>query len=103
MQLVRQRKAARKGARRRPAAKVSQPVKVAGTRREGAGRPSLHMGKRTDQGVTCYLTPDGWVKMREVQDELLKRNKHLNSVSMSDALEEGIHKLHHELTRPRRS
>jgi hypothetical protein len=51
--------------------------------------------------ATAYMTTEGWDKLMEVQDELLKRNKELNSISVSDALEEGIHRLHRELTRPR--
>lgn len=82
----------------------STPVpskKTAWRKREGAGRPSLHPGKVLSRHVTCYLTPDGWKKLEEVQDQLLRRNKELNSISFSDAMEEGLHKLHRELTRPR--
>jgi hypothetical protein len=73
-----------------------------GGAREGAGRPSLYPGKDTSWHATAYFTKEGQKKLEVVQAELLKRHKDLvNSVSVSDAIERGIHLLHRELTRAR--
>lgn len=69
---------------------------------EGAGRPSLHPGKDISRHATIYMTEDGWNKLAVVQQELLRRNKDkVSLVSVSDAGEEAIHRLHNELTRAR--
>lgn len=69
---------------------------------ENAGRPSLFPGKDISRHATSYLTKEGWNKLAVVQQELLRRYKDkVSLVSVSDAMEEGIHRLHHELTRPR--
>ena len=67
--------------------------------RENAGRKSLFPGKELERHVTAYLTTDGWKKLSVVQLELKKREK--RPVTISDAVEKGLHVLHRELTRAR--
>ena len=63
----------------------------------------MYPGKDTSRHATGYFTEDGWNKLHEIQDLLLKRTKRedINAVTVSDALEEAVHKLHKELTRSR--
>lgn len=80
----------RKGIRRGRPQKKTAP-----RRREGAGRPSLHPGKDRTKQAIAYLTPDGWRKLAEVQEELSHRRRaEVKQVTVSDALEEGVHQLH---------
>jgi hypothetical protein len=76
--------------------------KVALRRREGAGRPSLHPGKDMSRHATAYFTEEGWDKLADIQDELLRQNTTgLSSITVSDALAEAVNRLHRELMRPR--
>lgn len=72
------------------------------TKREGAGRPSLHPGKDLSRHATGYFTAEGWEKLEQVQTLLLEKQTKrpdLQRITVSDALEEGIHRLHKELSR----
>lgn len=95
--------------RRTKSGKSARTTKSAGKRlqkavqrfkREGVGRPSLHPGKNLSRHASAYLTEEGWDKLAECQQILLDRQKAgLQSVTVSDAIEEGIHRLHRDLTR----
>lgn len=72
-------------------------------RRETLGRPTLYPGKTWPKHITAYLTPEGYAKLDDIKELLLQRcqreRRDINSISVSDAVEEAIHKLHRELTR----
>lgn len=72
-----------------------------GGKREGAGRKSLFPGKDTSWHATVYFSSEGREKLDEVKTLLAARTKRddIIEVTNSDACEEAIHRLHHELTR----
>lgn len=104
MELVKRQSKKKRGAAKAKKQRGSAPrTKQRVGRREGAGRPSLYPGKVTDRHIIGYLTPEGWEKLEEIKKVMLERNKRedITAITMSDALEEAVHRLHRELTRPR--
>jgi hypothetical protein len=83
--------------------RTKRAKKIRGGAREGAGRKSLYPGKDTSRHATSYMTEDGWRMLAECQDILLDRCKReeITTVTVSDTIEEAIHRLHKELTRAR--
>jgi hypothetical protein len=99
MQLLKAKRSGKTKAGAKPARKrARKPVQR--IKREGVGRPSLHPGKDLSRHASAYLTEEGWEKLAECQQLLLDRQKmDLQSVTVSDAIEEGIHRLYRDLTR----